>query len=162
MKIIEYTKKHEEYVKDLLVELEEYIISIDEDNLDQIDKDYREKMIELDLKEVYENDGKCYVAVDENNKAIGVIMGIIRKYDKYDYLDYKCPISGEITELVVSKNIRNKGIGKMLMGKMEEYFKSKNCEYVFVDVFAYNKNGIKFYTKDGYHTRMEIMLKKLD
>ena len=88
-------------------------------------------------------------------------MGIIRKYDKYDYLDYKCPKSGEITELVISKNIRSKGVGKMLMNKIEEYFKNQNCEYIFVDVFAYNQNAIRFYYKDGYHTRMEIMLKKI-
>ena len=35
MKIIEYEDKYLEEVKDLLVELEEYILSIDEDNLDQ-------------------------------------------------------------------------------------------------------------------------------
>lgn len=34
MKIIEYEDKYLEEVKDLLVELEEYILSIDEDNLD--------------------------------------------------------------------------------------------------------------------------------
>ena len=31
MKIIEYNKKYDEDIKDLLVELEEYIVSIDED-----------------------------------------------------------------------------------------------------------------------------------
>ena len=161
MKIIEYNKNYEEDVKDLLVELEEYIISIDEDELDQIHNDYRDKIIELDLKEVYENEGKCLIAVDEFNKAIGVIMGIIRKYEEFDYLDYKCPKSGEITELVVSKKARSKGVGKHLMNSMQEYFKNKNCEYIFVDVFAYNKNAINFYSKDGYHSRMEIMVKKI-
>ncbi len=34
MKIIEYEDKYLEDVKDLLVELEEYIVSIDKDNLD--------------------------------------------------------------------------------------------------------------------------------
>lgn len=36
MKIIEYDEKYLEDVKDLLVELEEYILAIDEDNLDQL------------------------------------------------------------------------------------------------------------------------------
>ena len=35
MKIIEYDENYLEDVKDLLVELEEYILTIDEDNLDQ-------------------------------------------------------------------------------------------------------------------------------
>ncbi len=34
-------------------------------------------------------------------------MECIFPYDKYDYLDYKCPKRGEITELIVSKNVIN-------------------------------------------------------
>ena len=43
MKIIEYEEKYLEDVRDLLVELEEYIVSIDKDNLDQVHPEYREK-----------------------------------------------------------------------------------------------------------------------
>lgn len=161
MTIIEYDEKYLEDVKDLLVELEEYILSIDEDDLDQLHPDYRDKMAILDLEEVNKNEGKCYLAV-EDDKAIGLIMGIVRSYDENDYLDYKCPKAGDITELVVSKNIRGNGIGKQLMDKIEDYFKSIGCEYVYVDVFAYNKSGINFYEKDGYHSRMETKIKKLD
>lgn len=160
MKIIEYEEKYLEDVKDLLVELEEYILTIDKDNLDQLHPEYRNKMAILDLEEVKENNGKCYLAI-ENNKAIGLIMGTIIKYEEYDYLDYKCPKTGEITELIVSKNTRSKGIGQQLMQKMEEYFKSMNCEYVSIDVFAYNDQAINFYRKQGYHTRMLIDIKKI-
>jgi len=160
MKIIEYEEKYIEDVKDLLVELEEYILTIDKDNLDQLHPEYRDKMAMLDLEEVNENAGKCYLAV-ENNKAIGLIMGIVRTYDKYDYLDYKCPKCGEITELIISKNTRSKGIGQLLMQKMENYFKSINCEYISIDVFAYNELAINFYRKQGYHTRGLIDIKKI-
>ena len=160
MKIREYEEKYLEDVKDLLVELEEYVLTIDKDNLDQLHPEYRNKMAILDLEEVKENNGKCYLAI-ENNKAIGLIMGTIIKYEEYDYLDYKCPKTGEITELIVSKNTRSKGIGQQLMQKMEEYFKSMNCEYVSIDVFAYNDQAINFYRKQGYHTRMLIDIKKI-
>lgn len=46
------------------------------------------------------------------------------------------------------------------MNKIEEYFKSVGCEYIIVDVFAYNKNGIIFYGKQGYHPRMCTEIKK--
>lgn len=146
MQIIEYEDKYLEDIKDLLVELEKYIISIDEDNLDRLHPKYRDKMAVLDLGEVKNNNGKCYLAV-ENEKAIGLIMGYVRTYDEYDYLDYKCPKSGEISELIISKEARGKGIGKQLMKKMENYFKSIDCEYAFLDVFAYNKNAVEFYKK---------------
>ena len=160
MQVIEYEDKYLKDVKDLLTELEEYIVSIDKDHLDQVHPEYREKMAVLDLEEVNKNNGKCYLAI-ENDKARGLIMGTISSYDEYDYLDYKCPKRGEITELIVTNKIRSKGIGKELINKMEKYFKSVGCEYVIVDVFAYNEIGKKFYNKKDYHVRMETMIKKI-
>ena len=161
MKIIEYEEKYLEDVRNLLVELEEYILSIDKDNLDQLHPEYREKIALLDLEEVNNYDGKCYLAI-EDGKVIGLIMGCIPPYDEYDYLDYKCPRRGEITELIVTNKIRSKGVGQKLINKMEDYFKSVGCEYVIVDVFAYNELAINFYDKKGYHSRMETMIKKID
>lgn len=160
MKIIEYEENYLEDVKDLLVELEEYILNIDIDKLDRLHEEYRDKMAVLDLKAVDENNGKCYLALDDN-KVIGLIMGCVRKYEEYDYLDYKCPKCGEILELIVSKTARSKGIGQKLIQKIEKYFKSIGCEYINVDVFAYNKNAINFYEKSGYHTRGLINIKKI-
>ena len=107
MKIIEYEEKYLNDVKNLLVELEEYILSIDVDELDQLHPEYKDKMALLDLEEVNENNGKCFLAI-EDEKVVGLIMGAVRKYDEYDYLDYKCPKCGVVTELVVSKNVRGK------------------------------------------------------
>ena len=160
MNIIEYEEKYLEDVKDLLVELEEYIISIDIDNLDRIHDDYRELMAIIDLKEVKEKNGKCYLAV-KNEKAIALIMGVVDEYEEYDYLDYKCPKRGKITELIVSNKIRSKGIGQKLIKEMENYFKSINCEYIIIDVFAYNEQALNFYYKQGYHPRMLTTIKKI-
>ena len=160
MEIIEYTSKYLEDVRDLLTELEEYLVSIDKDDLDRVHPEYHEKMALIDLEEIKNNNGKCYLAI-ENDKVIGLIMGIIVKFDEYDYLDYKCPKEGEITELIVSNKVRGKGIGKALMEKMEEYFKSCDCEYILVDIFAYNDKAINFYNKMNYHPRMYRSIKKL-
>ncbi len=160
MKIIEYEDKYLEDVRDLLVELEEYILTIDKDELDQLHPEYREKMALIDLEEVVNNKGKCYLAIDEE-KVIGLIMGIIPPYSEYDYLDYKCPKRGEITELIVTSKIRSSGVGQALMNKMENYFKSSGCEYAIVDVFGYNDLALKFYFKQGCHPRMLTTIKKL-
>ena len=161
MKIIEYEDKYLEDVRDLLTELEEYIVSIDKDELDQVHSEYHEKMALVDLKDVNDYNGKSYLAI-ENDKAIGLIMGTIPPFNEYDYLDYKCPKRGIITELIVTKNTRSKGIGQALMNKIEEYFKSQDCKYSFVDVFAYNDKAINFYDKYGYHPRMHTDIKRLD
>lgn len=161
MKIVEYEDKYLENVKDLLVELEEYLVDIDQDNLDRVHQEYRNKMAKLDLEEVNKNSGKCYLAI-QDSKVIGLIMGIVRKYDEFDYLDYKCPKTGVITELIVTKQTRNNGTGKILIETMEKYFKSIKCEYVLVDVFAYNSSGVNFYNNMGYHNRMHTMIKNIE
>ena len=120
MKIIEYDDKYLNDVRNLLTELEEYLVSIDKDNLDQVHPEYYEKMALVDLKDVNENNGKCYLAI-EDNKIVGLIMGTIPQYSEYDYLDYKCPKKGIITELIVTKNTRSKGVGISLMNKMLLY-----------------------------------------
>ena len=160
MKIIEYEDKYLEDIRKLLTELEEYIVSIDKDALDQVHPDYYEKMALVDLENVNNNNGKCYLAI-EDNQVIGLIMGTIPPFDKYDYLDYKCPKRGIITELIVTKNARSKNVGKSLINTLEDYFKDNNCEYVLVDVFAYNDGGINFYNNNGYHSRMYTQIKKL-
>ena len=161
MEIIEYKDKYLEDCKDLLVELEEYILSIDKDKLDTIHPDYRDKMFLYDYQEVVNNNGKVYLAI-EHDKAIGLIMGTIIKYNEQDYLDYTCPKAGEITELVVSKKVRGNKIGTSLINKLEEYFKKEGCKWIHVDVFSYNDKGKNFYQKYGYHTRMDQMVKKVD
>lgn len=160
MEIIEYEEKYLEDVRDLLTELEEYIVSIDKDELDQVHPEYHEKMALVDLNNVKNNNGICYLAI-KNDKAIGLIMGTIPPYDEYDYLDYKCPKRGEIIELIVTSKIRSKGVGQALIDKIEAYFKSKNCEYVRVEVFSYNEIGKNFYNKKSYHSRMQSMIKKI-
>jgi len=158
---MEYEDKYLNDVRDLLTELEEYIVSIDKDHLDQVHCEYYEKMALVDLDDINKNNGKCYLAV-ENNHAIGLIMGNIPNYDEFDYLDYKCPKRGIIKELIVTSKVRSNGVGQKLMNCMENYFKTNGCEYVLVDVFAYNINAIKFYEKKGYHPRMYTNIKKLD
>ncbi len=158
--IIEYEEKYLEDVRDLLTELEEYIVSIDEDQLDRVHPEYHEKMALHDLKEIKENKGKCYLAISDG-KAIGLIMGCIFPYEEHDYLDYKCPKRGEITELIITSKVRSTGVGGRLIDKMEEYFISEGCEYSFVDIFAYNKNADDFYKHKGYHHRMYSGIKKL-
>ena len=64
MNIIEYSDKYLEDVKDLLIELEEYILLIDKDNLDQLHPEYREKMAILDFKDIQDFNGKCYLAIN--------------------------------------------------------------------------------------------------
>lgn len=160
MKIEKLKEKHFEEVKNLLVELQEFIIEIDNFNLNTIAKDYREKYFDFMLKDCEDNQGMVLVAVD-NGIVVGMIAGFVQPYDERDNLDYTCPKKGLIAELIVGKNARCGGVGTKLLDKMEKYFKSINCEYSQIDVFAPNENAKKFYHNNGYQDRMITMFKKL-
>lgn len=152
-------EKHFEEVKNLLVELQEFVIEIDNFKLNTISKDYREKYFQFMLKDCEDNHGKVFVATD-SNKVIGMIAGFVQNYDERDILDYSCPKKGIVAELIVNINTRCGGVGTTLLKKMEEYFKSINCKYSQINVFAPNENAIKFYCKNGYQDRMITMFKK--
>ena len=123
MEIIEFKIEHIEQVKDLLVELQEYIVEIDKFRLNIISQEYREEYFNYMCVDVVANDGKVYLAI-ENNKVLGFIAGHISKYEDRDRLDYLCPKKGIVAELIVNKDCRKGGVGNKLLSMMEKYFKS--------------------------------------
>ena len=155
--VIEYDKKYDEDIKDLLVELQNYIVDMDKEKYNIISDEYREKYFEKTIEEVEKNNGKILLYL-ENNKVVGLIAGIINNEETLEY-DFKAPKRGRITELIVSKNIRSKGIGSILLEEMTKYLKKNNCKDILIEVFGYNENAIKFYEKNGYHTRLIDMIK---
>ena len=160
MIIREYKSLDCEKIKDLLVELQEYVIEIDKYNLNIISNEYRNKYFNYMLEDCNFQQGKIFIA-EENNTIIGFIVGYVQTYDERDKLDYTCPKKGIVAELIVSKQLRSKGTGKFLLTQMENYFKSINCEYIQIDVFAYNEIGKNFYYKNKYEDRMITLFKKL-
>ena len=160
MKIVEISEKYYEQTKDLLVELQKHVVSIDKYNLNIISQDYREKYFEYMLEDCNNNSGKVFIAV-ENNFVCGMVAGFVQKYETKDKLDYICPKKGIVAELIVNKNNRSNGVGTLLLKHIENYFNSISCKYIQIDVFAYNENAKKFYYKNGYEDRMVTVFKKI-
>lgn len=106
------------------------------------------------------NQGKTFVAIDRN-KVVGFVSGFVQEYGERDKLDYSCPTKGIIAELIVNKNSRTNGVGTELLKHIENYFKSIGCEFVQIDVFAYNENAKRFYYKNGYEDRMITVFKQI-
>jgi len=158
--IIEYDKKYDEEIKNLLVQLQEYIVAIDKEKYNILTPEYKEKYFAQTLEEVSKYKGKILL-FKENNKIVGLIIGLIDCEECNDY-DFVAPKRGRISELIVSKESRAHGIGSKLLTSMEEYLKSVGCQDVLIAVFGYNDKAINFYSKSGYHTRMFEMTKKLN
>ena len=154
--IIEYSPNYDEEIKDLLVELQQYISDIDKERYNIVGDDYREKYFEKTMEEVKKCNGKILLFKD-NEKIVGLVVGTVNNDEEITF-DFKAPKRGRITELVVTKEYRDKHIGKKLLDSMRDYLKSIGCEKIMIAVFGYNENAIKFYEKNGYHMRMMDMI----
>ena len=120
--IVEYDSKYDEQIKDLLVELQNYLIDIDNWHTQIMLPEYREKYFKMDMEKVKNQDGKIYLEL-ENDKVIGLIIGGVEEKDDIDKLTNDCAKTGSVIELIVKNNIRGNGIGKKLLEKLEEYFR---------------------------------------
>ena len=158
--IVEYDSKYDEQIKDLLVELQNYLIDIDNWHTQIMLPEYREKYFKMDIDKVKNQNGKIYLEV-ENNTVNGLIIGVVEEKDDIDKLTNDCAKTGSVIELIVKNNIRGNGIGKNLLEKLEEYFKSINCKRINIEVFGPNKKGLNFYEKNDYVVRDYVVSKKL-
>lgn len=158
--IVEYDQKYDEQIKDLLVELQNYLIDIDDWHTQIMSPEYREKTFEMDMKNVKNQNGKAFVSV-ENGVVNGVIIGVVNEKGEIDKLTNDCAKTGNVLELIVSKEDRGKGTGKKLLEKIEGYFKQINCARINIEVFGPNKRGLEFYEKNDYIVRDIIVSKRL-
>lgn len=111
------------------------------------------------MNEIKKYNGKMFL-YEENNQILGLIVSLINNEDTFDY-DFKAPKRGRVSELIVTQKVRSKGVGKQLMDRITKYFKDNNCQAILISVFGYNDSAINFYQKNGYHTRLIEMIKKI-
>ncbi len=157
--IIEHDSMYDKDIKDLFVELQEYIASIDKEKYNILTKEYREECFKDNMLEIKENNGKILLA-REKNKIIGLIIGIINEEE--NTYDFKAPKRGRITELIITKNYRSNGLGELLLKAMEKHLIESGCKAILIEVFGYNEIAKGFYSKHGYNNRLIDVIKTLE
>lgn len=155
--IIEYDKKYDNDVKNLLAQLQKYIQKIDASGNTLFKDEFKEQYFKEKLEEVKKYNGKILL-YEEDGTIVGLVIGFINN-EKEETIEYKVPKRGRITELVVSEKMRSKGIGTILLKEMEKYLKSVGCIDVLLGVLSYNEDAIEFYEKNGYHMHTIDMVK---
>lgn len=159
--IIEYSNRYKENVEDLLVKLQEFIVSIDSEDVQIVNPKYKSDYLSFVLSNINDNNGALYIATYKQN-VIGIIAGYIEPKDEEDKLTNRCPIRGIVTDLFIEEPYRHNGIAKTLFSKIEKFFYSCGCEFVIVNVFAPNKSAFDFYTSIGYTMRNIEMQRRIN
>lgn len=144
----------------LMEELQDYLVSID--NLKRMRRmpEYGESYTERTLQNVAKNNGIIYVAESEG-RIVGLVVGVMLEQTKEELLELVPYKRGVVLELIVENGYREKGIGTLLIEKMEGYFRQQGCSVSGVDVFPPNKNAYHLYRRLGYLERNIWMTKKL-
>jgi len=111
------------------------------------------------LEENRKKDGQIFVAeVDEN--VVGFIS--LRIEPKVEEILLPNIKSVFVSDFIVNREFRGKGIGKLLMAKAYEYAKEKNIPYIKLSVFSANTNAKEMYRKLGFEDQSVTMIKKLN
>ncbi len=158
VKIRSYQSKDFQEVVKLMENLQDYLVEKDQlkrlRRLEEYGKSYTSNLV----KEIRKNKGMIYLA-EENGKILGCIAGTIKKQTKEQR--YECVYSkvGTILELVIYPEFRSKGIGKVLMNKIEDYFKKEECTTITLEVMQGNKDAYEFYKRLEYQERSKGMIK---
>jgi len=120
-------------------------------------KNYDEHLREDVGKYMRLDNNKAIIFVAEDNeKLIGYIYGRIINKPKM-----RLGRIGVIEDWFVEEKYRGKRIGEILWNRLIEWFKSKKCNRLELDVYPTNKKAIKIYHKLGFIDKNIVMTKKL-
>lgn len=121
-----------------MIEIREMKIKDFEEIKEILQKDFDEFWTPSILKSELENELSKYIVAKENNEIKG-FAGIIILPDDI-----------EITNIVVKKTERKKGIGNLLLDKLIEMSKSTEKEVISLEVNEKNEVAINLYEKFGF------------
>lgn len=75
------------------------------------------------------------------------------------FIDFKIDNETYLSLLILHKNYKNKGIGKLIYKALEEYVKSLKSDCIRIDVVTnYDNNVIDFWSKNGFKKIKKIEL----
>lgn len=161
LEITEFDKSRESDVKDLLVELQQHLAELDSRGVIVLKDNFRDGYYNYVLHEVERHDGKIFVAV-KNGAAVGAVICKIFCGGDEEQFTTSCPKTGFISDLVVTKSERNRGIGRALLRRAEQYFAEKGCDYSQLEVFAPNARAAALYKNLGYETLCTYLSKNIN
>ena len=140
--------------------LQDYIVSVDPLKRVLREPRFGELYTNWLLEVMREQKGIIYFAEAEG-KIVGCVSGMLPPPSLHEQAGGIPSKHGRVQELYVDDKYRERGIGRALMKKMEDYFHKNGCDAVCVEVFAPNENAQEFYKSCGYFERDISLMKRI-
>lgn len=116
-----------------------------------IDRDAVKKVIEKGLK----SDNQIYICATEDEKVVGYCSLTIKNNL------WMSANLGNVDELVVDSDYRNRGIGKLLMNEIQKIAKRHGCKGLELDSAFHRTSAHEFYSKLGFEKRAYLFIKEI-
>jgi len=114
-----------------------------------------QKRFEKNLKKYLKDKNSLVLVYEINNKINGYAISRIKEYPSFiSFRKY-----GEIHEVVVSKDMQEKGIGSKFVKKIISFFKSRKVKIAELLIDSRNLAGLKAWSKAGFKEELKIMKK---
>ena len=133
---------------DLHLALQEYHESLNP-QLWRLSANARERFRERFAQLLSDGDACVLVALDDSGIIVGMMVGQIRRDDRY-----MPAISGSIGRLFVSEAWRGRGIGTELVKQLCQFFASRHVEDISLYYIVGNSKAAQFWSKLGLQPRM--------
>ena len=117
-----------------------------------------DKKFEEYLKQAIEKNDPNILVAEMGNRLVGFIT-----YEKTDadYFDTNFVEHGDVLELFITPEFRNKDVGKKLMNEVEETFQKDGIKFMSLQCSTFNKNALRFYKEEVFTNRQSLLYKKI-
>lgn len=90
-----------------------------------------------------------------NNKIIGYVTANISwfKYSSYNSNNY-CTLG----DIMIDKNYRHLGIGKLFIEEIKKWAKSESTHKIVLDVFSKNTKALSFFKNQGFNDNFNNLI----
>ena len=141
-------KEDSEVLENLYTELEEDAVLYQPEHFVFSRKGQRSKQ----LDQILESENQIMLVAEDAGNVIGFAHVTFAHAKEISCLKPQSNIY--LQDLVVTKKLRSRGTGTLLLNAAKEYGKEKKADFFRTQVFPQNKDGMCFYERNGFSLKM--------
>ena len=107
------------------------------------------------FQSVFDGENQDILVADIDGEAIGFVHVVILQQKKVSCLKPQSVVY--MQDLCVREDMRNNGIGALLVRAAKDYGKEHGVDFIRTQVFPGNVDGMRFYERNGFSEMMKTI-----